>query len=156
MTQPEPKGPLFTDPPPTLKILHVNYLYWYLEESLIILYLNNRWRYQTMPSVPGAHREDGRRLLQPHDVRSLWLWILLALHERDQRPALPQPVRLYFLGEETLVPQEEDPLAVGHSCWSSCWDRSPSWHRCGNILHLKKTVFLFIYIFFPLTISRPW
>jgi hypothetical protein len=45
------------------------------------------------------------------------LRILLAVHERDQRPALPEPVGLHLLGQEAVEPQEEDPVAAGHPDW---------------------------------------
>jgi len=69
----------------------------------------------------------------------------LAVHEGDIRPALPIPIRyacligklilntilvprLYFLGKEALVEKKEAVVAVGNSCWSSCWHRTYSWH----------------------------
>ena len=38
-----------------------------------------------VPAVPRANREDGRRVLQPHDLLRVRLRILLALHEGDIR-----------------------------------------------------------------------
>ena len=79
--------------------------------------------------MPSAHRQDGRRFVQPHDLRPLRFRVLLALHERDQRSALPQPIWLYLLGQETLVSQEENPLAVGHFSRCSSRNRPFGWYR---------------------------
>jgi len=40
--------------------------------------------------VRGAHSKDEWRIMQPHDVHSLWCWVLLALLAGDHRPALSQ------------------------------------------------------------------
>jgi hypothetical protein len=61
-----------------------------------------------LSSLQRADREDGRRVVQPHDVRGLRRRVLLALHEGDLRPALPQPVRLHILGKETMVTDEKN------------------------------------------------
>ena len=49
-----------------------------------------RRRGEAVSALLGAHRQDGRRLVQSHDVRRLWRRVLLALHEGDIRPALSQ------------------------------------------------------------------
>lgn len=43
-----------------------------------------------MPTLQRLHHQDERRQLQPHDVCRVRLRVLLALHEGDLRPALPQ------------------------------------------------------------------
>ena len=43
-----------------------------------------------MSTLLGFHYQDGRRLLQSHDLRGLRRRVLLALHERNLRPTLPQ------------------------------------------------------------------
>lgn len=50
---------------------------------------------------------------------------------------LPQSLRLYFLGEEAMEQEEEDPLAVGNSCGCSRWHRTHCWHRypCHDYWH---------------------
>ena len=56
-----------------------------------------------LPPLQRPDREDGRRLVQPHDLRGLRRRVLLALHEGDLGPALPQPVGMHLLGEENMV-----------------------------------------------------
>lgn len=68
-----------------------------------------------MSPVPGADRQDGRRFLQPHGLCHLRIRVLLAVHEGDQRSALPEPVRLHLLGQEAMVAQKEAPVAAGNA-----------------------------------------
>ena len=82
-----------------------------------------------LPTLQHPDRENGRRVLQPHDVCCLRHRVLLALHERDFGPALPESIRLHFLGEEALVAKEEAILAAGHSGRSSGGNRPLGWHR---------------------------
>uniref|UniRef100_A0A8C6CYS9 Uncharacterized protein n=1 Tax=Moschus moschiferus TaxID=68415 RepID=A0A8C6CYS9_MOSMO len=46
---------------------------------------------------------------------------------------------MYFLGEETLEPKEENIVAAGHTCWCSrrnclnswhCYPCHDHWHSC--------------------------
>lgn len=43
-----------------------------------------------MSTLRRLHHQDERRQLQSHDLRRLWLRVLLAMHEGDIRPALPE------------------------------------------------------------------
>lgn len=102
------------------------------------------------------HHQDERWQLQSHDLRRLWLRVLLAVHEGNIRPALPevsscteaakpkclfifwqlffiwfpsvQSIRLYFLGKETMEQEEEDSLATWHTCWRPCWHCPHCWY----------------------------
>ena len=56
-----------------------------------------------LPALLRPDRQDGGRELQPHDVRGLRRRVLLALHEGDLGPALPQSVGVHILGEEAMV-----------------------------------------------------
>lgn len=47
-------------------------------------------RHQAVPALQRIHHQDERRELQPHDVCGVRLRVLLAVHEGDLRPALPQ------------------------------------------------------------------
>ena len=58
-----------------------------------------------LPALLRPDRQDGGRELQPHDVRCLRRRVLLALHEGDLGPALPQSVGVHILGEEAMVRQ---------------------------------------------------
>lgn len=82
-----------------------------------------------MPPLPGADRQDGRRFVQPHGLRHLRVGVLLALHERDQRPALPEPLRVHFLGQEAMVPEEEAAVAAGNAGGGTTGD-SPGCRNC--------------------------
>lgn len=82
-----------------------------------------------MPPLSGSDRQDGRRFVQPHGLRHLRVRVLLALHEGDQRSALPEPVRVHLLGQETLVPEEETPVAAGNAGWGTAGDRPGGGNR---------------------------
>lgn len=107
------------------------------------------------------HHQDERRQLQSHDLRRLRLRVLLAVHEGNIRPALPevssctqaakpkcsfrfwqlfylsQSIRLYFLGKEAMEQEEEDPLATWHTRWRPCWHCPHCWHShtCHDYRH---------------------
>lgn len=110
------------------------------------------------------HHQDERWQLQSHDLRRLRLRVLLAVHEGNIRPALPevaaaprqpnpnvrfcsdsfficfpsfQSIRLYFLGKETVEQEEEDSLATWHTCWRPCWHCPHCWHShtCHDYWH---------------------
>nr|BAE02153.1 unnamed protein product [Macaca fascicularis] len=44
---------------------------------------------------------------------------------------------MYFLGEETLEPKEENIVAAGNTGWCSCRNRFNSWHcySCNDYWH---------------------
>ena len=67
-----------------------------------------------VPPLQRVDREDGRRLLQPHDVRGVRGGVLLALHEGDFGPALPQSVRVHILGEEAMVRRQVMKLVLSN------------------------------------------
>ena len=75
-----------------------------------------------------ADREDGRRLVQPHDLRGLRRRVLLALHARDLRPPLPLALRLHLLGKEAVVSQEEADVAAGYAGGGAGGDRAAGGH----------------------------
>ena len=95
---------------------------------------------QAVSQVLGAHRQDGRRLVQPHHVQRVRLRVLLALHEGDQRPALPFALGLHVLGQEALVAQEEDHVAAGHAHWGARGHRAHSGRR--RALHTHRLAHL--------------
>jgi len=95
------------------------------------------WRFRTegLPQMFGPHCENGRRQLQPHDLCSVWVRVLLAVHEGDIRPALSLPVRMHFLGKEALVKEEEAVMAAGHACWGPSWHCSHCGHFCASLVN---------------------
>lgn len=66
--------------------------------------------------------------MQPHGLRHLRVRVLLALHEGDQRFALPEPFRLHLLGQEALVPEEETPVAAGDPGRGAAGDCPGGWN----------------------------
>lgn len=79
-------------------------------------------------AVRCADREDGRWFVQPHDVLGVRGRVLLAVHEGDQRPALPLTLGLHLLGQEAVVAQEEAPLAARYPGGCARGHRAPSGH----------------------------
>lgn len=87
--------------------------------------------------MPGTHRQDGRRFLQPHDVCPMRFRVLLVVHEGNQRLALPEPFWMHLLGQETVVTEKEDPLAAGDTSRRSGGYRFAGRHRrpCNDHRH---------------------
>ena len=82
--------------------------------------------------MPSFSRQNARWFLQPYDLCGVWRGVLLALHERNLRFALPEPFRMHILGQKTVVKEEEIVVAIGNTNRCSgrhssiSWDLNPS------------------------------
>lgn len=75
-------GPLHSESPPVGS--------WRHRARLSALLPPRSGRHQAVPALQRLHHQDERRELQPYDLRRVRLRVLLALHEGDLGPALPQ------------------------------------------------------------------
>lgn len=99
---------------------------------------------QILQNIPMQQILGGSILsgLSSVSVHLCWSWSFMAVqpfHISSHLALLPlsQSIRLYFLGEEAMEQEEENPLAAGNTCGRSCWNSTHCRHcyTCNDYRH---------------------
>jgi hypothetical protein len=70
--------------------------------------------------------------VQSHGVCGVWLGVLLAVQERDNRFALFESFWMHVLGHKAVVEEEEASMAVGDARWSTSHDCTSRRYRSAS------------------------